>query len=870
MKRSALAEFYADDGEGSKPKKRSVPMRLLLNAAHLYRLRVREQPLQELLALIGIAGGVALLFAVQVASTSVTGAVKELAHGISGQASLELSARGPDGMEQGIASQADRLPGVRAAAPVLMQKIRIIGPTGSRSLTLVGVDSRIEKIGGPLVRRFNVIRKDLGSLGMFLTADTAATVGVSRGQSLTIESGDRKREVLVAGVISADEIGGLAKSPVVLAPLGQAQRIASMQGRISRVLVAPEPGAEETAGDELAKLAGDRLDARPSDTEVHLLAAALKPDQQSSALFSAIAVVIGMLFAYNAMLLATARRRRLAAYVRMLGADRRTVIATLAFDAIALGLAASIVGVALGEILSRVAFQSVPQFLTSGFPVGAQRVVDLRTVILSLVGGLCATILASAGPAVELFKASPAEALSARSANFLQTKSVRSSAMLWLGIGLIVVTSTVAFLVPMATPVGVAGLIVGLVLVLGPILSFLLSRLSAITRTRGGISFAIAVDELSGNIVRATALAVIAAGSVTAILSIGGARLDLERGVDRLDRNLYASGDLWLAQGGDANTFLTQNFEPADAIRRLKRLPEVHTESIHRGSFLDIGPQRVRVVARPSNDPLPLATNQVLVGNPNQAIKRIQEGGWIAITESVLPHQDPRIGEKVTIPTPTGRRTFRLAASLLNYGWPTGALVMNADDYRDAWASDEASAIAVDLAPGIPLSTGRHAVIEALGPGSALRVQTSSEMVNDRAEVLAQGLARLRQISSLVLAAAILAIVAAMFAAVWQRRSRLSALRAIGMHRSELYRSLFAETSLIVLLGGTAGLLFGLFCQFFASRFTEMTSGYQSPFHPAFAFGAATLAKAVILTVIATAGPAFIVSRLAPASDDTS
>ena len=46
--------------------KRSVAWSLLSNAAHLYRLRLRDQPVTEVLALAGIAAGVALLFAVQV------------------------------------------------------------------------------------------------------------------------------------------------------------------------------------------------------------------------------------------------------------------------------------------------------------------------------------------------------------------------------------------------------------------------------------------------------------------------------------------------------------------------------------------------------------------------------------------------------------------------------------------------------------------------------------------------------------------------------------------------------------------------------------------------------------------------------------
>ncbi len=54
------------------------------------RLRARLVLVQELLAILGIAVGVALLFASQVASTSLDGSIRQLSEGIVGRASLQL------------------------------------------------------------------------------------------------------------------------------------------------------------------------------------------------------------------------------------------------------------------------------------------------------------------------------------------------------------------------------------------------------------------------------------------------------------------------------------------------------------------------------------------------------------------------------------------------------------------------------------------------------------------------------------------------------------------------------------------------------------------------------------------------------------
>jgi putative ABC transport system permease protein len=68
------------------------------------RLRARLVLVQELLAILGIGVGVALLFASQVASTSLSGSARALTGEIAGKMQLELIARGPEGFEAGHAA----------------------------------------------------------------------------------------------------------------------------------------------------------------------------------------------------------------------------------------------------------------------------------------------------------------------------------------------------------------------------------------------------------------------------------------------------------------------------------------------------------------------------------------------------------------------------------------------------------------------------------------------------------------------------------------------------------------------------------------------------------------------------------------------
>ncbi len=131
---------------------------------------------------------------------------------------------------------------------------------------------------------------------------------------------------------------------------------------------------------ELRRLADNRLDVESADNELRLLTEATQPNSQSTTLFAAISVMVGFLLALNAMLLTVPERRRFIADLRMQGFDSHQVLLLLGFQALALGVGASLVGLALGEVLSHTLLHQVPSYLTFAFPISAHLEVHASTV----------------------------------------------------------------------------------------------------------------------------------------------------------------------------------------------------------------------------------------------------------------------------------------------------------------------------------------------------------------------------------------------------------------------------------------------------------------------------------------------------------
>jgi hypothetical protein len=120
----------------------------------LYWWRLRTQRIQEALAVAGIAAGVALIFAVEIANTSVPASVRDLVHGIAGPASLEVAARTPEGFNESLVSKVGEVPGVFGDSGILNARVTVVGPRGQRALTLFGAEAGISAIGGPLAHQF--------------------------------------------------------------------------------------------------------------------------------------------------------------------------------------------------------------------------------------------------------------------------------------------------------------------------------------------------------------------------------------------------------------------------------------------------------------------------------------------------------------------------------------------------------------------------------------------------------------------------------------------------------------------------------------------------------------------------------------------
>jgi putative ABC transport system permease protein len=833
----------------------------LSSIRYIYRARLgaRAVLVQESFAILGIAVGVALLFASQVSSTSLTGSETQLNSQLVGRAQLQVDARGPEGFSERLLGEIRALPGVQVALPVLERQINIIGHSGERSVDLIGVDPHSVRTSGSLLRRFSA--RQLARLPVIaLPAPLASEIGVGPLVPVKLQVGAEFVGSFVAATLGERDIGGLVNSPIAVTSIRYAQRLAGAHGTLSRIFVRVDPAQEARVRAELARLAAAwKVNLLPGGFDSRLFAVAAAPESKSEALFSGISALVGFMFAVNAMLVTVPSRRRLIEQLRPNGATRLMTVQFLLFDAGVIGVVGCVLGLVLGDILSIAVFHGTPGYLAFAFPVGNNRIVTWESAALAVAAGMAAAIVGVLWPVREIL-ARPLQPTPSPA----DRRRAWVTARLITGVLCLLLTTFCLIADTSAAVIGNIALVFALVCLLPFLFDGLVDAFRHVSDLLNGVASGLAAIELRTpqTRVRSLAIAATAAVAVFGVVEFQGTQANLERGLESSLRGTDSSADIWVLPKGRSSIQPTTPFKAIDTAA-LAHIPGVRTVGAYRGSFLDWGERRLWVIAPPSEIEHPVPESQIVSGNAGLASARVREGGWAVLSQALAVERHLRVGQQFTLPSPRPV-TLRVAALTTNLGWPPGAIILSSASYARAWGSSDPSAYEIQTAPDASVALVRDRVRSALKSEAGLAVESSGEREGRHYAVAAQGLSRLTQIRLLVLIAAVLAVVGAMGSMIWQRRDRIASLKCHGYREEILWRWLLCEAAVLLTAGCSIGAVFGLYAQLLGSHFLASVTGFPIVFGIEGLAAISSFALVSVIAVAMLAVPGYLVVRVPP------
>jgi putative ABC transport system permease protein len=721
--------------------------------------RMRRQPGQMTLAVVGVALGVAVVVAVDLASRSAGRAFELSTEAVTGRATHQVVG-GPERLPESLFPRLVLATGV-AAAPVVEDYVTLPARPGrpARLLHLFGIDPFSE---GPL--RPYLAASGTGLVGTsraaglaplllrsgtcLLSAATAAELGLRAGDRFTVRAGglpQSPRTLELAGVIQlsgagahggGDEgtasgartsgaggtetsgaggtrgaMGGAAESSAALADLlvmdvAAAQELLGRPGRLDRIdlRLGPEGGQAGPEGPaRIAALLSPGAQLLPAPGHGRDTLAMTRAFRVNLTALSLLALLCGAFLIYNTMTFSVVQRRPLLGTLRALGVTRGQVLALVMGEAAAVAAAGTGAGLLAGVLLGRGLLRLVTQTINDLYFAVSVRDLDLSpaSFLTGAAIGIGATLTAALAPALEAALTPPRAVLSrslleARLRRALPRVTALGGVLLLVGGGLLAVPAA-----PMAggLVLGFAGLgavIVGCALLAPAATAGLMRLLRPPLGMLLGARGRMAAGGVAASLSR-TAVA-IAALMVAVSVTVGiGVMIDSFRRtvVAWLERSLQA--DLYVSAPAGYGGFGGAPIPPGLAARAAA-VPGV--AAVH--------PVR-RVELRTASGPIQLLAVdddrrrfrgfELREGDAGDVWRRVAAGGEAIVSEPFSRRRGVHRGGLLRLPTAAGDRTFRVAGVFDDYSSDLGLVLISRRTYLRCWRDPWLSGFSIDLAP---------------------------------------------------------------------------------------------------------------------------------------------------------------------------
>ncbi len=822
----------------------------------LYRLIAR--PLRAdlgrtLLTLFSIAVGVAVIFAMDLASDSAASSFQSSLETVGGEDDIEISAIG--GVPAELLGQLSQLPYPLRYSPRIEDFALV---NGKRTVPLAGLDvlgSALELANGRNAEKPPEFQP--GVKGVFVSPSLGKP-----GETLELQINDTPFRFQIAGVVDTRQVQG----DVVLLDIEDAEAVTGRLGRVDRVLVALPEGEEQRVDDWVAKLkrhVPTALTVRPIGARQAENRKMLAAFRWNLKILSYIALLVGAFLIYNTISVSVVRRRAEIGILRAIGASRSMVSGGFLAEAALFGVAGGLLGLALGRILAEGAVQlvslTVQALYVSSSPAPIR--FDLAAAALSFVTGLLTAILAALAPALEAGQVAPTEAMARGRVDTLARET--GGRKLWWAVALGVAAFALSKLPPIARlPLGgyaAALALVGAGCFLAPTL---VSRGCALLAGSLGTASLLAGRSLGGALRRTSVLVATLATAVAMMTSVGIMVGSFrETMLTWLDRQIRA--DFYLRPAGDAAVDRHPTIAE-EVANRIEAIPGVEAVDRFRAYSIRYNGLPATLAAGDVRAQMRYGRTNLLEGDMQDAIRSLTSGEGVLISEPFGQKHGLGLNSQVILPLGSARVNLRVAGVFLDYASENGYIVLDRNAMRRYLPDDEPTNLAVYLRPGADRARVKEKIEAAYAP-RRIAVFENASLRREAIRIFDQTFAVTYALEAIAIFVAVVGVAGAMLALIIDRRREVGLLRFLGADKAQVRRIVLFEAGFIglfsQLLGGVTGFCISLVLIFVINK---QSFGWTIQFDPPLAVLFGALGFVFLATLLAGLYPARVATSLNP------
>ncbi|MEM7343515.1 MAG: FtsX-like permease family protein [Chloroflexota bacterium] len=773
---------------------------LLLSAWRHYTVH----PIQSLLLILGVALGVALVVGVEIANESAKQSFALSTDIVVGKATHQIVG-GSEGIPTELYEKLRIDLGYKQIAPLVAGSVQL-NNADNRTLQLLGIDPVAER----LFR--NYLEDDKGQVstvalahllfdprGVIISENLAQQHLLAVDDVLTIVVEGRPQQVRLIGLLQTeDNATGQFLDDIMITDIGTAQLFLQKAGRIDSIDLILSEEDEEQA---IAAILPPNARLQPAKLRTQIIEDLVNSFNRNLSAASLLTVLIGMFLIYNTVSFSIAQRRSGLGILRCLGVTREELFGLILIEAILLGLIGTILGIALGVVLSQGLVVLVSQTINDLFyTLRIQTNTIAPVTIYKAIGlGLGAAIVAAMIPAIEATTIPPYSTLQrstqeSRFQTIIPALTVTGGALFIVGIGLVYgATEQLA-------DIGLLSVLVAFVLLTPMTTKILVTIVQPIMRWGLGISGHLASRDIIRALSRTSVAIVALMLAITIVI-----------GFNVMITSFRQTIVAWLDSTYTADIYISPPpYEETLPTTLLTAIEQSHNQ-------LEMAPRRdINVFATSYGElnlraytPHPQRTKPALFWSDTPDVPLGDE--QIMISETFARHYNFPLNQPstITLATDQGLRDFKIVGIFYDYEVPTpGYLLMPLSTYHTYWQDRKISHLDLYVPP--EMQPQARDLLQQLRREFTsqynVQIHFGEDIKSFGLTIFDRSFAITTALRLLAVIIAFIGIFSTLMSLQLERTRELSTLRAHGMSLRQLWAKVLLETTLMGLIAGIISL----------------------------------------------------------------
>jgi putative ABC transport system permease protein len=797
--------------------------------------------------MIGIMIGVAGILALGITNQASMDSIATIFAESSGRTDLMItSASGSGGVSDNALRIISNMADVEVVLPIVQIRTSLANKMTDETLQLsfFGAESGglllhgINPLVEPLARDYEItegkfLEEGDNAYEVVLVENYAEDEDIFVGQSIDILTPNGVESLKVVGLMAREGPGQNNNGTFGITTIETAQKMFNRMYEYDQIDIMIDPVNKNERIESVRLFIQNRLGSDFSVTypagQGQRMTQMLSNYQIGLNFLSGIALFVGAFLIYNAFAMTVVERTREFGMLRTIGMSRKQIMAQVLMEALNLGIFGSLFGAFLGVLGARGLTRLMGSLIGSDLTTDLS--IPVGTLTVSLVVGIGVTLFSAFIPSFKAGRVSPISALRIRG----RSKDGLLIRFGWvIGVIMLVVTTALLIWNPFPNdPQFIMGsftvfmMFGGITLVIPAFMTIWEKLSRPFTRFIYGNSGSIG----SRNIERTKSRTTL----TVAALLIGVAMILIVRSITAAFSNdltewitAYLGGDIYVHSNVPLRADLARQLGGVSGVQAATPIHyqavdmKINASETEALTFMAIEvPTYLKVTDFVFSD---TAIDQ------NEAFIKLNEGGAVFVSSVLAEKYALKTGDHIYLKTRAGAQSFEVAGVVVDF-YNQGLVVTgNRYDLHRYYRSDDVSTILVKVEPDYEVSNVIEAIDDLFGKRYKLTMESNESIRVKIFSLINNAFSMFDVMGVLAVLIASLGVVNTLTMNIMERTQEIGMLRAVGMTRKQVIKMVLAEASLMGVIGGLIGIIFGiLLSRIFLAGMNAM-SGYQLDF----------------------------------------